>query len=96
MIFHVVETVTHSLPSSQQKRKELATDGCIQLVLRFWKLKADRVKMYFPQEQFAVLLSNDKNSNNNTMLINNKYNLFCFAKNNKLIGWNGFTFLYSH
>lgn len=96
MIFHVVETVTHFLPLSQQKRKELATNGCIQLVLRFWKLKADRVKMYIPQEQFAALLLNDKNYNNNTMLINNKCNLFHFTKNNKLISWNVFTFLYSN
>lgn len=60
MIFHEVETVTHFLPSSQQKMKELAMNGCIQLVLRFWKLKADKVKMYFPQEQFAALLLNDE------------------------------------
>ena len=69
-------------------------NGYIQLVLRFWKLKADKVKMYFPQEQFTALLLNDKITIITPCLL--IINIICFMKNNKLIGWNGFTFLYSH
>lgn len=61
MIFHIVKTATHFLPSSQQKIKELSVKGCVELVLKLCKLKADKVKMCFSQEQFTVPPLNGKN-----------------------------------